>query len=259
MLQNTFLTWLPRRMRTTITTTAINTRIRAYSTIPCPSSRLNRARRRRYRLVNMDFTSRLRDVIQSGAVAAKAVKSRDEDCVGLVTVRKKGHAVYAYFRTSRPKHLAPEIYAGILFRRPAHHVAEKRKGLCLVGHRADDDRLRVPATKVGAHLRTNRVGEDGRLLAHLDGGHDIAGDSNRSRKGGTGEDRIRLRHAKPHVRGCLPDHCRALRHPRIRQHESDAPLGNRLHLRSSEKARNLNGLHWHRQSWHEANQTRADQ
>src|SRR5207237_7647007 len=65
MLQNTFLTWLPRRIRTTMTTTAINTRIRAYSTIPCPSSRLNRARRRRYRLVNMDFTSRFGDWSQS--------------------------------------------------------------------------------------------------------------------------------------------------------------------------------------------------
>src|SRR5213080_806006 len=35
MLQNTFLTWLPRIIRTTMTTTAIKTRIRAYSTIPC--------------------------------------------------------------------------------------------------------------------------------------------------------------------------------------------------------------------------------
>src|SRR5207245_4950567 len=34
MLQNTFCTWLPSTISTTITTTAINTRIRAYSTIP---------------------------------------------------------------------------------------------------------------------------------------------------------------------------------------------------------------------------------
>src|SRR5919201_285191 len=53
MLQNTFLTWLPSTIRTTMTTTAIKTRMRAYSTIPCPSSRLSSARRRRYRLVNM--------------------------------------------------------------------------------------------------------------------------------------------------------------------------------------------------------------
>src|ERR1700736_3890523 len=38
MLQNTFSTWLPRTISTTITTTAIRTRIRAYSTIPWPSS-----------------------------------------------------------------------------------------------------------------------------------------------------------------------------------------------------------------------------
>src|SRR5207237_1858196 len=44
MLQKTFLTWLPRMISTTMTTTAIKTRFRAYSTIPCPSSRLSRLR-----------------------------------------------------------------------------------------------------------------------------------------------------------------------------------------------------------------------
>src|SRR5205807_4190937 len=53
MLQKTFLTWLPRMIRTTITTTAIKTRMRAYSTMPCPSSRLSSSRRRRYKLVSI--------------------------------------------------------------------------------------------------------------------------------------------------------------------------------------------------------------
>src|SRR5205807_2689484 len=67
MLQKTFLTWLPRMISTTMTTTAIKTRIRAYSTIPCPSSRLSSARRRRYRFANMVFTSRLGDWSQSAS------------------------------------------------------------------------------------------------------------------------------------------------------------------------------------------------
>src|SRR4029077_4016692 len=38
MLQKTFATWLPRMISSTITTTAIKTRISAYSTIPWPCS-----------------------------------------------------------------------------------------------------------------------------------------------------------------------------------------------------------------------------
>src|SRR5437588_6287674 len=53
ILQKTFLTWLPRMIRTTITTTAIRTRMRAYSTMPCPSSRLSSSRRRRNKLVSI--------------------------------------------------------------------------------------------------------------------------------------------------------------------------------------------------------------
>src|SRR5712691_2511809 len=39
MLQKTLATWLPRTISSTITTTAIKTRISAYSTIPWPRSR----------------------------------------------------------------------------------------------------------------------------------------------------------------------------------------------------------------------------
>src|SRR5438309_4804217 len=57
MLQKTFCTWLPTTIRTTMTTTAIRTRMRAYSTMPCPSSRVRARRSRRSGAVSVMVAS----------------------------------------------------------------------------------------------------------------------------------------------------------------------------------------------------------
>src|SRR4029077_15755646 len=58
MLQKTFATWLPRMISSTIPTTAIKTRISAYSTIPWPCSlRTPRQTRRKSPRINMPALS----------------------------------------------------------------------------------------------------------------------------------------------------------------------------------------------------------
>src|SRR5947209_8134676 len=81
ILQNTFLTWLPRMIRTTITTTAIKTRMRAYSTMPCPSSRLSSARRDRKSVVYVNshvlFVCHSADPVRGPPCTAASLPAKD--------------------------------------------------------------------------------------------------------------------------------------------------------------------------------------